>query len=165
MIELKEFNHNHFNKLISWIDNEKTLIQFAGPIFTYPLTTEQLSDYVKEKNRISFAIYYSGQLIGHSEIYKNVDKTVKFCRILIGDVSFRGNGLGKEVVKQMINYTFNKFEINSIELNVYDWNLSAISCYEKVGFVINRTKSKTTNYKNEIWTSINMTLTKANITG
>ena len=47
MIELKPFTENDFPIFKSWIHSEEELFQFAGPIFTYPLTDEQLTKYIK----------------------------------------------------------------------------------------------------------------------
>ncbi len=55
-IFLHEFTHKDFENLISWVNNEKELIQFAGPIFSFPLTKEQLNDYLKDPNRYPFKI-------------------------------------------------------------------------------------------------------------
>ncbi len=42
MIKLEPFEKEDFDQLISWTDSEKLLIQFAGPDYTFPLTTQQL---------------------------------------------------------------------------------------------------------------------------
>ena len=58
----------------------------------------------------------------------------------------------------MIFLTFNK---TKAELNVFDWNIEAIKCYEKVGFVINPDKKNERRIKDEIWTAINMSIEKS----
>jgi len=47
MISLENFSENDFEKLISWVSNKEDLIQFAGSIFNFPLTKEQLNNYRK----------------------------------------------------------------------------------------------------------------------
>ncbi len=162
MIKLKQFNRTDFDQLISWIDSEELLIQFAGPIFTFPLTTNQLEIYISDKNRFPFKVIKSetGVVIGHAEIYKSEDRIAKLCRILIGDENRRGQGLGEKIVTQLVEFSFNKLGAEEVELNVYDWNISAINCYQKVGFEIIPLNNKTINFKNNIWTSINMSLNK-----
>ena len=49
MIKLVQFENTDFDRLISWVYSEEFMIQFAGPIFTFPLTTEQLELYVSDK--------------------------------------------------------------------------------------------------------------------
>ncbi len=160
MLKLKEFDKADFNRLISWVESEELLIQFAGPIFTFPLTTNQLAIYITDKNRIPFKVIDSetDEVIGHAEIYFSENKTAKLCRILIGDKTKRGHGLGEEIVNQLVEFSFNKLCALKIELNVYDWNTSAIKCYKKVGFEANSSKTRKVIFNNSECTSINMTL-------
>jgi len=162
MIKFKQFNATDFGRLISWVDSEKLLIQFAGPIFTFPLTVEQLELYISDENRFPFKVIKSEtcEVIGHAEIYHSKNKVAKLCRILIGDKNLRGQGIGEEIVKELVEFAFNELSALSIELNVYDWNTSAIKCYEKVGFVVDQSKTKANQFDNNEWTSINMTLDK-----
>lgn len=162
MVELKQFDNTDFDRLIQWIDSEESLIQFAGPIFKYPLTRKQLEVYIADKNRFAFKVIEinSGEIIGHSEIYDLGNNTSKLCRILLGNKNFRGKGFGQEIVKKLVEFTFKKLGSSQIELNVYDWNISAIKCYEKVGFLANPIKKEVDQLSNNKWTSINMTLKK-----
>ncbi len=54
MILVEKFDQLNSHKLISWIDTEEALMQFAGPSFTFPLTVEQLDKSLSEKNRFAF---------------------------------------------------------------------------------------------------------------
>lgn len=158
-MQLQPFKPTDFRKLISWIDTEELLVQFAGPIFTYPLTEEQLTAYLEDNNRYAFKVVDTNadETIGHAEIYKQEDNTVKICRVLIGDEAYRGKGLGREIIDMLVAYACNNLRIPSIELNVYDWNIPAIRCYEKAGFVFVPGKYTTINVKGNTWKSLNMT--------
>ena len=68
MITLQAFTPDDFECLKSWIDSEATLMQFAGPIFRYPLTDEQLHTYLAEPQRRAFKALYHQQVIGQAEI-------------------------------------------------------------------------------------------------
>lgn len=140
------------------MDSEELLVQVAGPIFTFPLTEEQLFTYLEDQNRHVFRVVDTGsnQTIGHAEIYITEEQTAKICRILIGDPSSRGKGLGQELISLLVNYSINILKIPHIELNVYDWNTKAIKCYEKVGFRINPEKFSTMEVKGNTWLSLNM---------
>lgn len=161
MIKLKTFNKIDFKRLISWIDGEEELIQFAGPVFTFPLTKDQLENYLEDKKRFAYKVIEtcSNQTIGHCEIYLT-DVSAKLCRILIGEKPFRGKGLGFELVNIMLGKCFNELNYSLAELNVYNWNTSAIKCYEKAGFAVNPEKLKTITVNDNVWKSINMTLAK-----
>jgi len=161
MIKLEPFTKNDFSRLISWIKNEEELIQFAGPTFAFPLTEAQLEKYLENKNTNAFRVIdqFSENIIGHCEVYLT-ETSAKLCRILIGEKSFRGKGLGLEVVNLLLEKCFKEFKSSLVELNVYDWNIGAIKCYEKAGFVVNPEKSKTITINGNAWNSINMTLAK-----
>ena len=161
MIRLEPFATSDFNKLISWVDSEEDLIQFAGPIFKFPLTERQLEKYLEDKSRFVFKVIETDpeQTIGHCEIYLT-EETVKLCRILIGEKSFRGKGFGLQIVNDLLEISFARFNKPFIELNVYDWNVSAIKCYEKVGFSINKDKINHIEVKGKIWNSLNMIIDK-----
>jgi RimJ/RimL family protein N-acetyltransferase len=161
MIKLEPFTKSDFTRLISWIDNLEELVQFAGPNFSFPLTTEQLEKYLADQNSFAFKVIETGsnKTIGHCEIYKS-ESSAKLCRILIGEKNFRGRGLGVEIVNQLLEKSFMQFNYSLAELNVYDWNIEAIKCYEKSGFKINKDKTKTILVDGKPWTSLNMIITK-----
>ncbi len=164
MTELKPFKEDDFEKLISWVDSKELLIQFAGFIFTYPLTEEQLAAYIFDNKRHAFKVIdpEANETIGHAEIYLTEPKTALLCRILIGSQKHRGKGIGQQIMYQLIAYSFERLNVKIAELNVFDWNISAIKCYEKVGFKINPDKVKTAEVNGAVWTAINMTLRKEN---
>lgn len=157
MIQLQKFTKNDFTTLISWIDKEETLIQFAGTLFSYPLTSEQLIDYLADFNRYVYKVVNKENItIGHAEIIIKKDKIARFCRIIIGDKNNRGKGIGQLIIAELLNISFNKFNATSVSLNVYDWNIAAIKCYEKSGFTINKNQTKRIIVNGNVWTALNM---------
>ena len=162
MIQLKPFLKDDFPLLIKWIENKEDLVQFAGSIFRFPLTKTQLVKYLTNPNRNAFKVInrINGFTIGHSEIYLTNKNTAKLCRILIGEPNFRGKGLGQLIVNELVRVSFEKYKVKKVELNVFDWNKSAIKCYKKVGFKIVNDVTKKTEINNRVWTAINMTIGK-----
>jgi RimJ/RimL family protein N-acetyltransferase len=163
MIKLEKFTEIDFERLIRWIENEEILVQFSGPIFKFPLNKAQLNEYLYSENIISFKVINEekSEIIGHSEIYKSKNNEVKLCRILIGDKNQRGKGFGKHIINELVKYSYEKLNAQKVELNVYDWNTSAIVCYEKTGFEINTNKFSEIEVKGNKWISINMILNKS----
>ena len=102
MIKLEPFTENDFENLISWITSERELVQFAGPIFSYPLTKNQLNDYLTKEDLIPKKIVdiESGEVIGHCEL-NFLNEFPRLARILIGNKKYRGKGLGKQLVTLM----------------------------------------------------------------
>jgi RimJ/RimL family protein N-acetyltransferase len=156
VIRLEKFSENDFEKLISWISNEEDLIQFAGSIFSFPLTKEQLNNYIQTPEVNAYKVIYNNIHIGHAEINFTENNPPKLCRILVGDKNFRSKGLCQQIVNALLNICKEKFNSKIVELNVFEWNESAIRCYEKVGFQFNREKQKEIVVDNKKWISINM---------
>jgi RimJ/RimL family protein N-acetyltransferase len=161
MLELLKLGESDFDVFKSWIKSKDELFQFAGPIFTFPLTDEQLHKYITDDRRIVYKVILTETLevIGNAEL--NLENTKpRLSRILIGDISNRNKGLGKRIVDSMLDKLFSELNYNDADLNVFDWNKSAIRCYDKIGFVVNPDVVSKQNNNGEIWTAINMTISK-----
>lgn len=159
MIKLEPFTENDFETFKSWVKSEEELFQFAGPIFTYPLTDEQLRNYInmEDKKPLKVVLNSTNETIGHCELnFENGNR--RLSRILVGNRELRGQKIGEQIVRKMVELMFQNPEINEVDLNTFDWNKRAIRCYEKVGFQINQDKSDTMNVNGNVWTKINMTL-------
>lgn len=144
MIKLEPFSKSNFDNLISWIDNKELLLTIAGNVFSYPLTSEQLQTYLDDKNSHSFNIVDLSQnkIIGHAEIVLSSENIFKIDKLIIGDNSNRGKGIGQKVINELLNYSFTELNAKTVELNVFDWNIGGIKCYEKCGFVMNLKNKK-----------------------
>jgi len=161
MIELYDFLEEDFPRLRSWINSKKELVQFAGPIFKYPLSDTQLINYLKMDNirPMKAVLKSTNEPIGHCELnFENGNK--RLSRILIGNTNLRGKNIGEEIVRKMVDLLFKDPETNEVDLNVFDWNIAAIKCYEKVGFKKNQIINTQTVVEGEIWKRVNMKLKK-----
>ena len=169
MLKLQKFEKSDFDKLIGWLHDKRFLIQWAGPIFTWPLDEGQLDKYLKEtkggkpKRYIFRAINLAeNRIIGHIEIgpidYENSIGILS--RVLIGEPKDRRSGYGMEMIKLAVGFGFNKISLSWINLAVFDFNEAAISCYKKVGFSEYELKEKTVKCGNECWDVIMMKLRK-----
>ena len=162
MIKIEPFEKIDFDTLISWVDNEEILIRFAGLIFTFPLTHQQLERYLEDKNRFAYKVVnlLTQTTVGHGEIYLSNKNVAILCRIIIGNPSNRGKGLGLQIVNNLLEISFTRHSADKAELNVFDWNVNAIRCYEKAGFIINERKTKKREVQGQSWTALNMTIDK-----
>ena len=159
MIYLENFEKKDYSELIDSVKNAKDLMQFGGPEFTFPLTENQIDKTLSDENRIAFRVANTsnGKTVGHCEIYFN-NGSAKLGRILIMDENQRGKGIGEQMVILMLQYILeNRIERN-IELNVFDFNIGAQKCYEKVGFTLNPDKKYLREVDGETWTALNMVL-------
>ena len=164
MISLLSFNRADHDQLISWVTDEEMLMQFAGPQFTFPLTSEQLELSLPDKNRVAYKIVHNADqiVIGHAEIVLQDSANALLCRILIGDMAYRGKGLSLPIVKELLFLAFNQPGIEEVNLNVFDWNIPAIKSYEKAGFSITEGKKLARHINGKTWLALNMRINRIN---
>lgn len=161
MITLEPFTTDDFDRLIAWIKSEEELIRFAGPLFKYPLTHDQLDDYLAQTKKQPYRIKLNQtqQIIGHCELnFEN--EMPRVSRILIGESSLRNQGIGQQVVRAMIEIIFNTTDHEAIDLSVFDDNLNAIACYRKIGFRIRPGFETSMLVAGNSWNALNMLLEK-----
>ncbi len=72
-------------------------------------------------------------LVGLYQINPQVGSTEY--RIIIGNKSFWGKGIGTECTNTLVNYAFRSLNLNKVWLGVNDENIGGVKSYEKSGFV------------------------------
>ncbi|WP_026748302.1 GNAT family N-acetyltransferase [Leptotrichia trevisanii] len=136
-------NDNNKNDIVKWT-NEKGrnfLEQWAGKSLDFPLTESQIDD-LKD----IYSIFCENEFVGIiQKIRKEIDN-IHIGRFLINP-ELTGRGLGKRALIEFINLIFQDEDVNSITLNVFDYNVGAKKLYEKVGFeVVNVTENPMKKY-------------------
>ncbi|RNF40782.1 GNAT family N-acetyltransferase [Planococcus salinus] len=143
MIELRKFERQDFSQLIDWITSPEFLLQWGGANFDFPLTEEQLEKYLSETTGeepaiLAFTVVHqkTGNAIGHISLAKidRKNKSARVGRVLVGDESVRGQGIGQQMMNKIVQIGFDGLQLHRVTLGVYDFNKPAIACYEKVGF-------------------------------
>ena len=171
MIELRYFEESDFQQLINWIDSPDFLLQWSGPNLKYPLNHEQLKDYILNANKkdattFTYAILdkESKKVIGHISLTKvdYKEKTARISKVLIGDSNSRGKGICPMAVEKILRIAFDKLKLQKIGLVVFDFNTSAIACYEKSGFLIESYKKDARKIGDEYWSLFEMSIEESN---
>jgi RimJ/RimL family protein N-acetyltransferase len=163
MIKLEKFSASDFTQFMAWIDSNETLVQFAGVnTFVFPVTVEQLYAYCNKTDRLIFKVIHikDNKNIGHVDLVFLGDGKARICRVLIGNEIYRGKGIGQAIIETLVTKAFEELQLSYLELNVYDWNTSAIKCYEKVGFRLNPDKVTYSEIDGKKWKALNMYLEK-----
>ena len=136
-------NDNNKNDIVKWT-NEKGkdfLEQWAGKSLDFPLTESQIDD-LKD----IYSIFCKNEFIGVIQKIRKEMDNVHIGRFLINP-ELTGRGLGKRALIEFINLIFQDEDMNSITLNVFDYNVGAKKLYEKVGFeVVNVTENPMKKY-------------------
>lgn len=161
MIELKPFTENDFETFKSWVNSVEELFQFAGPLFSFPVTDDQLLNYIRMSDKKPYKVILkaTNETVGHCELnYENGNH--RLSRILVGNKALRGQKIGEHIVREMVALFFQDNTITEVDLNVFDWNKGAIKCYENVGFQIRHELTDKLDVNGAVWTRLNMVLTR-----
>jgi len=133
IIEIKAgISDKNKNDIVKWT-NEKGkafLEQWAGASLDFPLTESQIDD-LKD----IYSIFCKNEFIGVIQKIRKERDNIHIGRFLINP-ELAGRGLGKRALIEFINLIFQDEDVNSITLNVFDYNAGAKKLYEKVGFEV-----------------------------
>ena len=144
IIEIKAgINDKNKNDIVKWT-NEKGrnfLEEWAGKSLDFPLTESQIDD-LKD----IYSIFCENEFVGIIQKIRKEMNNIHIGRFLINP-ELTGRGLGKKALIEFINLIFQGEDVNSITLNVFDYNVGAKKLYEKVGFkVVNITENPMKKY-------------------
>jgi len=93
-----------------------------------------------------YSIFCENEFVGIIQKIRKEMNNIHIGRFLINP-ELTGKGLGKRALIEFINLIFQDEDMNSITLNVFDYNVRAKKLYEKVGFkVVNVTENPMKKY-------------------
>jgi RimJ/RimL family protein N-acetyltransferase len=161
-INIEPFTPAAFDKLISLIDSPEILVTIAGSYFSYPVTHEQLYKYLDDEKSRAFNVIDTDtqQPVGHAEIINMGNGLYKLDKVIV-DKSIRGKGIGQQLINELLKYSFEVLEADIVELNVFDWNVAGIRCYEKTGFVFTPGSKMPFMVNGVEWVALNMRIDKS----
>ena len=128
--------------ICEWLRTETELYRWSADRFNkFPLTGKDIRENYEPQIRSGRFIPLTatdddGNVIGHFIIRyprEDDDSFVRFGFVIIAPV-LRGMGYGKEMLALGIDYVRNNLTAGRIDLGVFADNVSALRCYEAVGF-------------------------------
>lgn len=140
-IKLRELKIEDKIEMTKFWNNEK-FMNFNGR--TKKLTSTEIEELIIKswkkrelgKEYMYAIIYLQNELIIGYITLKIVNITSKRTSFSIGifNPEYRNKGIGTEAIRLIMNYAFNELKMHSLQLNVFEDNLRAISVYKKLGF-------------------------------
>jgi RimJ/RimL family protein N-acetyltransferase len=133
-----------FTEYLSWMQDYDSNPFISG--VRENLTLAELCDYVLEKNTsphaILFGIFTKSDLqhVGNVKLEPITKNDTATLGILVGDESYRGKGVGFEVLSAVLDFAFNDLTLRKVELGVDNKNEIALKLYFKLGFLESRNK-------------------------
>jgi len=107
--------------------------QWMGTMIPFPLTIQILQDLEG-----IFSIFDGQEFVGLIQKIRLEDSNLHIGRFFINPQK-QGQGLGSQAVRKFVSLAFEKGDIDSISLNVYEANQTAYNLYQKAGFEIVQT--------------------------
>lgn len=128
-----------FENYLSWMKNDESNPFIQG--VNVDLTRQDLVDYVSEKNISDTALLLgifaipSKTHIGNIKLEPILPRESATLGILIGEESWRGKGVGFEVISRVLEFCFKDLELEFVDLGVNKKNSRAINLYTRLGFI------------------------------
>jgi RimJ/RimL family protein N-acetyltransferase len=126
-------------KYTEWVNDMETglYVLYGSNVIDTNKETEILSYLIKHNVIMAIIEKATNKPIGFCGLHdrNEIHRTATF-GISIGDKSYWGQGIGTEATMLLLDYAFNMLNLNSVMLEVIDYNKRAIKCYEKCGFSI-----------------------------
>jgi len=167
VIKLERFSFEEIPQLISWVPNKEFLLQWAGPSYTFELMEKQLGNDINtmleddpKSLMFSAKLIESNKTVGHVQLL-NIDRTNMYARIgrvIVGEKENRSKGIGLQIINSVLDIAFNKLKLHRVDLGVFDFNKSAIACYEKAGFIIEGNFRECRKINGQYWSLLNMSI-------
>lgn len=175
MIRLEPFTAADFDELIAWSGDAAFLLQWAGPSFRHPLTEDQLALYMKgsgdpqTSDRLIYKVVLerTGRSVGHISLgsIDRDNRSGRVGKVLLGDASVRGQGIGELMMRAIVRIGFEELNLHRISLGVFDFNRSAIACYEKAGFRQEGVLRDARRFGDTFWNLVEMSILKPEWSG
>ncbi len=121
----------------SWVNNSQIAALLLRVLPVTEIEQERWFESIcTSPNRMVWAIEDNSQHIGNVGLY-NLDFVHRRAEAwtLIGELTKRGQGFGREAMKLLVDYGFNDLGLNKIYLHVDSENTIAIRMYKSLGFV------------------------------
>ncbi|NOH82074.1 GNAT family N-acetyltransferase [Vibrio sp. RE86] len=154
-MKLRAFGKEDYELLVGWIDSDKLNYLWGGPRFQFPLNFEQISRHCSQPEVLPFIFVVSGESAGYVELFKVAESHFRVCRVFVSN-NFRGQGISKQMLGQLIELAKEKYTISVLSLAVFEQNTVARNCYESLGFSVTSYEVGTRSFEGEKWGLLHM---------
>ncbi|MFC1495272.1 GNAT family N-acetyltransferase [Thermodesulfobacteriota bacterium] len=156
-MEIIPLKSKYIREIVSWIKSESDMVQWAGLVFTWPMTQKQFKEHIKKGKKetqtlFPFVMVNDNRLIGYCELsaFHRHTNQARLTRVIISPWH-RNKGMAAVMLKEVLNFGFETLDLNRIALGVFDFNEAAIKCYKKLGFSLEGTMRESAKTGNTYW--------------
>ena len=146
-ITLRPWDNSDLNNLVLYANNPN-IAKFLTDSFPYPYTIENGKTFIEMANKNNpttiFAIVLEKKAIGSIGIFVKEDVMRKNAELGYWLAEpFWGNGITLKAITDMVEYTFEKFDITRIYARPFGNNTASQKVLEKAGFKLEARFEKT----------------------
>ncbi len=138
MMILRPFRPDDARTILSWCKDRLAFRLWSADRYKdYPAQPEEMIKQYKGENKFPLTAVEGETIIGHILLrYPTNDRIIVRFGFVIVDVTKRGKGYGKQMLRLAIEYAQRELGAKRISLGVFCENRSALKCYKSVGFRI-----------------------------
>jgi ribosomal protein S18 acetylase RimI-like enzyme len=129
------------SEMMTWFSSEEEFSIWSGPNFRFPFNFSSFKKDLKlDELQSFFLISDDSDLLAFGQYSLRVNR----CHLirLIVNPSFRRQGIASTLIEQLSSLGKLNLNTNSCSLFVLEHNISAITAYEKVGFLMGKYPEK-----------------------
>ena len=141
---LRPYKKTDAEKIISWCRDEKTFRNWTSDRYDhFPISADDMNykyiecngDCIEDDNFYPFTACDENGIIGHFILrYTNVDPHILRIGFVIIDDTKRGSGVGKQMIRLALDYSFMIAGADKVTIGVFEDNIPAYYCYISAGF-------------------------------
>ena len=156
-MEIIPFKLKHMRDILSWIKTEADMVQWAGPIFTWPMTQKQFREHIRAGKTppptlYPFVLDDRNRVVGYCELsgHQRNSNQATLSRVLIAPKR-RNRGMATFMINEVLRFGFDQIDLHRIGLGVFDFNQAAIKCYKNAGFRLEGTLRESAKVGDSYW--------------
>ena len=142
--------------LLKWITSERDMLLWAGPIYRWPLTLEQITTQLAQPSVVPLLLVEGERKIGFIELVQEPDNCYRLCRVLIGPRDERGRGLGRLLLQLAFDHARTHLSATRLGLHVFENNTVAVHSYRSLGFEVVSRDERGYQFDGDWWCVLRM---------
>ncbi len=164
-MRIRPYLNKDFEVISKWIADERSHALWCANLIPYPLEKNSFDDLlIQAGERFNDSPFVAttdeGIVVGFFCFSVNLQTNEGFLKFIVIDDTIRNKGYGCEMLKLAVKYAFDIAKADAVQLNVFQENLSAKKCYQKVGFKERTLTENAFTFKDESWGRCNMIIMK-----
>ena len=144
-LSVRKLEDEDAQQLVKWLSNPVVLTFYEGRDNPFDIEKVRKEFYSEEEGLVRGIIEFDRKVIGYIQYYPideeertlygySADEVVYGTDQLIGEVEYWNNGIGKVLVKAVVEHLIKTKQAQKVVMDPQEWNVRAIRCYEKCGF-------------------------------